>query len=141
MDLTMSLTRKRFLQLAAASPALPAAPGLAAQSPGSRPNILLIMTDQHRRNYMTAAGSPLVPTPNIDRIAARGVRFTNAVCPYPVCAASRSCLLTGRYAHSTGVINNTDLLPWNTPTVAHHFADLGYHTGLIGKMHFNDGHT
>lgn len=137
----MPLTRKRFLQLAAAAPALPAAPGFAAQAGEPRPNVLVIMTDQHRRNYMTAAGNSIVPTPNIDRIAARGVRFTNAFCPYPVCAASRSCLLTGLHAHSTGVINNTDLLPWNTPTVAHHFADQGYHTGLIGKMHFNDGHT
>lgn len=89
---------------------------------------------------MTAAGDATVPTPNIDRIAARGVRFTNAICPYPVCAASRAALLTGLHAHTTGVINNTDLLPWNTPTMAHHYASLGYHTGLIGKMHFNDAH-
>ncbi|HLJ15180.1 MAG TPA: sulfatase-like hydrolase/transferase [Bryobacteraceae bacterium] len=137
----MPFTRKRFLQLAAAAPALPAVSGFAAEPAGHRPNILLIMTDQHRRNYMTAAGNSIVPTPNIDRIASRGVRFTNAICPYPVCAASRASLLSGLHAHTTGVINNTDLLPWNTPTIAHHFAGLGYHTGLIGKMHFNDGHT
>jgi choline-sulfatase len=106
-----------------------------------RPNVLIIMTDQHRRDYMGAAGSSVVPTPNIDRIAARGVRFTNAICPYPVCAASRASLLTGLHAHTTGVINNTDLLSWKTPTIADHFAGRGYHTGLIGKMHFNDGHS
>lgn len=137
------LTRKRFLQMAAATPAVAAASGAAkaAGAPGSKTNVLIIMTDQHRRDYMTAAGNPIVPTPNIDRIAARGVRFTNAMCQYPVCAASRMSMLSGLYAHSTGTINNTDLLPWTTPTMAHHFGTQGYHTGLIGKMHFNDAHT
>jgi choline-sulfatase len=137
-----NLTRKRFLQMAAALPAAPSAPGFArpANAP-ARPNILIVMTDQHRRNYMTAAGNSIVPTPNIDRIAARGVRFTNAFCPYPVCVASRMSMLTGLHAHTTGAINNTDTLHWATPTMAHHFSSLGYHTGLIGKMHFNDGHT
>jgi choline-sulfatase len=137
------LSRKQFLQFTAAAPVLSAlAPQAEPQPPaGRKPNVLIIMTDQHRRNYMGAAGSSIVPTPNIDRLAARGVRFTNTICPYPVCAASRASLLTGLHAHTTGVINNTDLLNWKTPTVAHHFANRGYHTGLIGKMHFNDGHT
>lgn len=105
-----------------------------------RPNVLIIMTDQHRRDYMSTAGASPIATPNIDRIAARGVRFTNAICPYPVCAASRMSLMTGLYPHSTGVIDNSDCLAWNTQTIASYFGDLGYHTGLIGKMHFNDGH-
>ena len=158
------MTRKEFLRLLSTTLALRATPGISATElqpgrgplirgnsleavpgnitggPKRRPNVLIIMTDQHRRNYMTTAGNSIVPTPNIDRIASRGVRFTNAVCPYPVCAASRMALLSGLYAHTSGVINNTDLLPWNTPTMAHHFAKCGYHTGLIGKMHFNDGH-
>jgi choline-sulfatase len=134
------LSRKQFLQTAAVAPSLIPKAMQGAATAG-RPNVLVIMTDQHRREYMTAAGSALVPTPNIDRIAARGVRFTNAVCPYPVCAASRASLLSGLYPHTHGVINNTDLLDWRTRTVAHHFSDAGYHTGLIGKMHFNDGHT
>jgi len=139
------LSRKQFLQLTASAPSLSAlSTPLRAQfdSESDRPaNVLIIMTDQHRRNYMGAAGNPIVPTPNIDRIASRGVRFTNAICPYPVCAASRASLLTGLYPHTTGVINNTDLLNCRTPTVADHFAKRGYHTGLIGKMHFNDAHT
>jgi len=105
------------------------------------PNVLVIMTDQHRHSLMTCAGSDVVPTPNIDRIAARGVRFTNAVCPYPVCVASRMAMLTGNYAHTTGAINNTDRLDWRYRTMAHHFAENGYLTGLVGKMHFNDVHN
>lgn len=106
----------------------------------SRPNVLILMTDQHRGDLMTCAGSDLVPTPSIDRIAARGVRFTQAYCPYPVCVASRMSLLTGLYAHTHGAINNVDRLDWRFRTLAHHFADHGYLTALLGKMHFNDAH-
>ncbi|MCU0228182.1 MAG: sulfatase-like hydrolase/transferase, partial [Bryobacterales bacterium] len=125
--------------------------GLAATSAGQRqvaaageavqgrkgsagPNVLFLFSDQHRADYLSCCHDSPAPTPEIDRIAARGVRFSRAVCPYPVCAASRMSLLTGRYPHTTGVINNTDRLAWNARTVAHHFADAGYHTGLIGKM-------
>jgi len=105
-----------------------------------RPNVVLIMTDQHRADLMTCAGNDIVPTPNIDGIARRGVRFTNAYCPYPVCLASRSAMLTGLYAHTTGAINNCDRLDWRYRTMAHRFAEHGYLTSLIGKMHFNDAH-
>src|SRR5579884_855047 len=135
----MNITRKQFLHLAAVPALRPA--GIYAQKSARRPNVLILMTDQHRRDYMTAAGSSVVPTPNIDRIAARGVRFTNAICPYPVCAASRAALMTGLRPHTTGVINNTDVLSWKIPTIGDHFAKAGYHTGLIGKSHFNDAHS
>jgi len=111
------------------------------QDAADRPNVLFIMTDQHRADLMTCAGRDLVPTPNIDQIAAGGVRFTNAYCAYPVCVASRMAMLTGLYAHTTGAINNTDRLDWRHRTMAHHFAESGYLTGLIGKMHFNDAHN
>ena len=107
----------------------------------ANPNIVFIMTDQHRADLMTCAGNGLVPTPNIDRIAERGVRFENAYCPYPVCLASRSAMLTGLYAHTTGAVNNQDRLDWRYKTMAHHFAEHGYLTSLIGKMHFNDAHN
>lgn len=112
------------------------------QRPNSgKPNVLLIMTDQHRADLMTCAGRDVVPTPNIDRIASRGVRFNNAYCPYPVCVASRMALLTGLYAHSTGAITNQDRLDWRYRTMAHHFAENGYLTALMGKMHFLDAHN
>ncbi len=101
-----------------------------------KPNILVIMTDQHRWDYMSCLGSSPVPTPNIDRIAEKGVLFTNAYSPYPVCVASRMSFLTGQYAHTTGAITNEDHLDWRYRTAAHHFSDNGYVSGLIGKMHF-----
>ena len=71
--------------------------------PADRPNVLLIMTDQHRSDLMSCAGDSFVPTPNIDRIARRGVRFTNAYSAYPVCVAARMAFLTGLYAHQAGI--------------------------------------
>jgi len=140
--------RRQFLQTAgvgAASAFLSSNCARAKPSPrGSnrnKPNVLLIMTDQHRADLMTCADRDLVPTPNIDLIASRGVRFTNSYCPYPVCVASRMALLTGLYAHSTGAITNRDRLDWRYRTIANHFADNGYLTGLIGKMHFVDAHN
>jgi choline-sulfatase len=115
--------------------------GPGAATSQRQPNILVIMTDQHRYDLMTCAGRSIVPTPNIDRIAMNGVRFANAYCPYPVCVASRMSLLSGLYAHHTGAINNTDRLDWRYRTIAHHFTESGYLTALIGKMHFNDAHN
>ncbi|MBT3291294.1 MAG: sulfatase-like hydrolase/transferase [Victivallales bacterium] len=106
-----------------------------------RPNVLLIMTDQHRCDFMNCAGWDGVPTPSVDRIARSGVRFENAYGAYPVCVASRMAMLTGLHAHQTGAINNDDTLDWRYRTMAHHFGDSGYLTGLIGKMHFADAHN
>ncbi|MCW5965450.1 MAG: sulfatase-like hydrolase/transferase, partial [Bryobacterales bacterium] len=139
----MRMNRKDFLKTGAGAALAGSASAGQTQIRGARkpPNVLFLFSDQHRPDYLSCCHDSPVPTPEIDRIAARGVRFSRAVCPYPVCAASRMALLTGRYPHSTAVINNTDRLAWNARTVAHHFADSGYHTGLIGKMHFNDAHT
>jgi choline-sulfatase len=104
------------------------------------PNVVLIMTDQHRHDLMGCAGRSEVPTPSLDRIALRGVRFTDAYCASPICVASRMSMLTALSAHTTGVSANTDRLDWRCRTIAHHFAEHGYLTGLIGKMHFNDAH-
>ncbi|MCL1792833.1 MAG: sulfatase-like hydrolase/transferase [Oscillospiraceae bacterium] len=104
------------------------------------PNVLLIMTDQHRADYISCVpgGASPVKTPNIDKIAKSGIRYENAYCAYPVCVASRNAMLTGLYPHTTGVITNSDRLDRRYRTVAHHFNSFGYMTGLVGKMHFND---
>ena len=109
-----------------------------------KPNVLIIMTDQHRSDYMGCVGledwngNKPAPTPNIDKIASRGIRFENAYCAYPVCLASRSAMLTGLYAHTTGADTNQDILDRRYRTMAHHFSAHGYYTALAGKMHFNN---
>jgi choline-sulfatase len=105
-----------------------------------RPNVVWIMTDQHRADLMTCAGNDLVPTPGIDRIASRGTLFENAYCASPVCVPSRMSLLTGLYPTNHKAISNYESLDWRTRTIAHDFSEHGYLTGLIGKSHFNDGH-
>ena len=144
----MRMTRKEFLKMTASGVA-GAAVGAAAQAAGRqaepgprrRPNVLVIMTDQHRADLMGCAGSDAVPTPGMDAIAARGVRLTHAYCPYPVCVASRMAMLTGLYSHTTGAITNEDRLDWRYRTIANHFAASGYLTALLGKMHFLDAHN
>jgi len=102
----------------------------------ARPNIVLIVSDQHRADWLGCAGNRVVRTPNLDALAAGGVRFTDAYCNAPLCVPSRMSLLTGRQPHRIGVLSNGDSLPSGMPTFAHALALAGYETILCGRMHF-----
>jgi choline-sulfatase len=109
---------------------------------GARPkNVLLLMSDQHRRDCLGASGDSVARTPNLDALANTSVRFTNAYCSNPVCTPSRASLLTGLYTHHHQAWNNTTPWPPEHKTIAHHFSRAGYMTALIGKMHFVDAQT
>src|SRR5688500_13416795 len=82
-----------------------AADSLLADAAPKRPNVLLIVSDDLNTN-LGCYGHPLVKTPNIDRIAQRGVRFDRAYCQYPVCNPSRTSFLSGRYPITTGILDN-----------------------------------
>jgi choline-sulfatase len=101
-----------------------------------KPNILLIMADQLVPFLTGAYGHPLVQTPNLDRLAAGGIRFDSAYTPYPLCAPARVAMLTGRYASRIGCFDNAALFPAEQPTLAHYLTNAGYDTVLSGKMHF-----
>lgn len=103
----------------------------------AKPNIVLIMSDQHHPRVMGCAGDDVVRTPNLDRLARGGVRFTDASCPYPLCGPSRMAFMTGRYAHEVNIWDNTSVLASDTPTFAHALSDAGYEPALCGRMHFN----
>ena len=102
------------------------------------PNVLLLMADQFRHDVLGCTGHPLVRTPHLDRLAAGGVRFTQAVTPTPICMAARYSLLTGRRAAETGVTANGTLGPTTPtwPTLMTVLADAGYQTHGVGKFHF-----
>ncbi len=103
----------------------------------NKPNILLIMTDQQRWDAMSCSGN-WVRTPNMDRIASEGVRFTNCVTNSPVCIAARVSLATGLYPHNTGIWKNeTYLMPPDTPTWMQAVRDAGYRTSVFGKTHLH----
>jgi choline-sulfatase len=102
-----------------------------------QPNILFIMTDQHRSDALGCSGG-WVKTPSLDRIAAEGVRFANAVTNCPVCIPARVSLATGRYPHNTAVWDNFDYdLPPETPTWMQAVREAGYRTSLFGKTHLH----
>ncbi len=102
---------------------------------GKRPNILWICTDQQRLDTLGCYGNRLVRTPNIDRLAANGVRFTHAYCQAPVCAPSRASFLTGRYPRTCRIRQNGQDIPENELLVTKMLHDAGYIGGLAGKLH------
>ena len=98
-------------------------------------NILFIMYDQLRFDYLSCAGHPHLDTPNFDRVAAIGVRFTNAYCQSPVCGASRMSFYTGRYASSHGAQWNNFPLRVGEWTLGDHLRKAGMGCWLVGKTH------
>ncbi|HUA46245.1 MAG TPA: choline-sulfatase [Solirubrobacteraceae bacterium] len=104
--------------------------------PSVRPNVLLIMVDQLAAQWLPAYGHELVRAPNLDKLAASSVVFDAAYCPSPLCAPSRSAMLTGRYASTVEVFDNAAELRAAVPTLAHFLRAAGYRTCLAGKMHF-----
>ncbi|BFM14058.1 sulfatase [Maricurvus nonylphenolicus] len=100
-----------------------------------RPNIVFILADDHRWDYLSAMGHPFIETPNIDRIAEEGVLFENAFVTSSLCSPSRASYLTGQYPQKHGVQNN--FTPWdnNNVTYFEYLKQAGYHTAFIGKWH------
>ncbi|MBT3380279.1 MAG: sulfatase-like hydrolase/transferase [Lentisphaerae bacterium] len=105
-------------------------------------NVLILMTDQHRFDALSCAGSAAVHTPNLDALAAEGTRFSEACCPTPVCIASRHSFMTGRRARDHRWVAN-NALPGprpELPTIMTLLHQQGYHTHGVGKMHFHGRH-
>lgn len=116
--------------------------GLCAVSPaaGPRPNVLLIVSDD-LNCFLGCYGDPRVKTPNIDRLAARGVRFDRAYCAYPLCGPSRNSFLTGLYPNATGIHANAQIFRQTIPSqrsMPQAFRLAGFFAGRIGKLyHYN----
>lgn len=99
------------------------------------PNVLWIMADQLRFDYLSCYGHPHLHTPHIDALAARGVRFTNAYVQSPVCGPSRMSAYTGRYVRSHGATWNGMPLRVGEPTLGDHLREVGARAVLVGKTH------
>jgi len=132
-------TRREFLKTSAT-----AAVGLALSSCAgpilrggdapNRPNIVYLMTDDQAWHAMSCAGNPVVRTPNMDRLAREGLRFTNMFVTNSLCAPSRAFFLTGKYSHIHGVRNNE--VAWrDQPIFTDYLKQAGYQTCFIGKFH------
>jgi choline-sulfatase len=99
-------------------------------------NILILCSDEHAPQVMGCMGDPLVRTPNMDRLAARGVIFDNAYCNNPICVPGRYSTLTGKYVRDIGSLHYGDGLDPKTWTYPKHFAAAGWQTTCVGKQHF-----
>lgn len=100
-----------------------------------QPNILYIMADDHASHAISAYGSRINQTPNLDRIATGGVRMTNCFCTNSICTPSRAAILTGQYSHRNGVYTLNDRLDPGRNHVAKELQKAGYQTAMIGKWH------
>jgi arylsulfatase A-like enzyme len=136
-------TRREFLKQSAAAMTLPAigaaapdAENAPSQAQSKRPNLLMIIADQFRWDFVGAYGlNPMAATPNLDGIAWRGVAFQNAVTNQPLCSPSRACLFTGQYATETGVWTLGPGLRPGATTLATILRGEGYTANYIGKWH------
>ncbi len=106
---------------------------------GSRPNILLIITDQQTADAMSNAGNKDLHTPAMDKLAANGVRFTKAYCAQPLCTPSRTAMMSGKMPFQTGFVGNADEKDGQWPDsllmMGKIFQNSGYQTGYVGKWH------
>ena len=103
-----------------------------------RPNFLLIMTDQQRADHLGCAGHPILRTPHIDSIAARGVGFDRFYVATPICMPNRSTLMTGRMPSAHGVRHNGIPLSLRATTFVELMRQAGYRTALVGKSHLQN---
>ncbi|MCF7853754.1 MAG: sulfatase-like hydrolase/transferase [Candidatus Pacebacteria bacterium] len=100
------------------------------------PNILILMTDQQRQDCLGCAGHSVLKTPNLDRIAATGTRFTEATTVSPVCMPARASFVNSLYPHNHGMWWNSGEMPPDDPTMFHLLKEAGYFNAHIGKAHY-----
>ena len=140
-------TRRDFLKLAgvgalgfprlgkSAAPVFQALEKPAAAPASARPNIVFIMADDHGRQAISSYGSQVIQTPNIDRLAREGMRFTQAFANNSICSPSRAVLLTGKYNHLCGVRKVSEHFDGSQQTFPKLLQQAGYQTAIVGKWH------
>lgn len=99
-------------------------------------NLLFLLSDQHTRGALGCYGHPVVRTPHLDALAARGTRFSAACTPSPICVPARASLATGRYVHQDGYWDNAKPYEGSVPSWHHRLAANGHRVESIGKLHF-----
>lgn len=111
---------------------------MAEEKTYERPNILFIMSDDHAYQAISTYQNHLIETPNIDRIAREGIKFTNACVTNSICAPSRATILTGKHTHINGKTDNSRPFDTTQVTFPELFQKAGYQTAMFGKLHFGN---
>jgi choline-sulfatase len=99
-------------------------------------NLLIIMSDEHDPRWMGCSGAALMHTPNLDRLAAGGLRFTDAYTTCPICVPARAAFAVGKYIHQIGFWDNADPYDGSVPSWHHRLRDQGHRVVSVGKLHF-----
>ncbi|WP_454860022.1 sulfatase-like hydrolase/transferase [Promicromonospora soli] len=125
---------------------LGAAAGTGAAQAAQRPNIVVVLIDDLAQRELGCYGNTFNETPNMDRLAADGIRFDTGYCAAPVCSPTRASIMTGQYPARVGITEflgaeGDDFLPTSHHTLPETLRDAGYRTGLIGKWHLSETYT
>ena len=140
----MNCTRRMFMKMMGIGTASLAIPSC-MYAPGNsrltrKPNIIFILTDDHRFDAMGFMGHPFLETPHMDRMVREGVHLANAFVTTSLCSPSRASILTGLYAHNHGVIDNYNPVPVSLRFFPEYLQKSGYETAFVGKWHMGGEH-
>ena len=101
-------------------------------------NLLFILSDEHNKRVLGCYGHPMIRTPNLDRLAARGTRFTNAYTNCPICVPARASFATGQYVHQHRCWDNAIAYEGRVQSWGHRLMAQGHHVASIGKLHYSE---